>query len=138
MLPVFVYGTLRPGSWNHDRWLAPWLAAPCRPATLPGHALHHHGGLPYVTALVDDGGPVVGDLATLDPARYDAALARLDELEDVAGRHYDRVEVTVMTRGAGTAAARAWVWVAGPRVAAALGPTTVVASGDFLAPGTTT
>jgi periplasmic divalent cation tolerance protein len=128
VLPVFVYGTLRPGSWNHDRCLAPWLAAPCRPATLAGHVLHHHRGLPYLVAA-GDGAPgrlVAGHLADLDPARYDAALATLDDLEDVADRHYDRVEVTIQ------GGASAWVWLAGPRIAAELGPATVVEHGDFL------
>ena len=124
MLPVFVYGTLRPGSWNHDRWLAPWLAAPCRPARLDGYALHHHGGLPYVVAA--PGSSVVGDVAPLDPARYDEAMARLDELEDVAGGHYLKVRVRLH------GGEEAWVYVAGPRVAAALGATTLVDHGDWL------
>jgi periplasmic divalent cation tolerance protein len=125
VLPVFVYGTLRPGSWNHDRWLAPWLAGRCRPAQLAGHALHHHGGLPYV--VPDRGGRVVeGHVADLDRDRYDAAMAKLDELEDVERRHYDRVTVTLV------GGERAWVWVAGPAVAAELGAPTLVAHGDWL------
>ncbi len=127
MLPVFVYGTLRPGSWNHERWLAPWLAGPCRPAVLTGHALHHHDGLPYVVA--SPGTEVAGELAALDPERYDAGLSRLDELEDVERRHYDRVRVDVRTE---LGVEAAWVWVAGPSVAAALGSATRVAAGDFL------
>lgn len=125
MLPVFVYGTLRPGSWNHDRWLAPWLARPCRPAGLAGHALHHHGGLPYLVPDAE-GRVVAGHVADLDPTRYDAALARLDELEDVASRHYDRVAITLV------GGSRAWAWVAGPRVSAELGEATLVEHGDWL------
>ncbi|MBA2281707.1 MAG: gamma-glutamylcyclotransferase [Acidimicrobiia bacterium] len=127
MLPVFVYGTLRTGAWNHERWLQPWLAAPCRLARLPDHALHHHDGLPYVVATA--GAEVAGELATMDPARYDAGLARLDVLEDVEHRHYDRVQVEVRVDGR---TEPAWVWVAGPRVTAELGDSTVVAAGDFL------
>lgn len=126
MLAVFVYGTLRPGSWNHDRWLAPWLAAPCRPGRLDGYALHHLDGLPYVVASAEPDASVRGDVAALDADRYDAAMARLDELEDVAGRHYDKVRVTLAD---GT---DAWVYVAGPRVAARLGHATLVDHGDWL------
>lgn len=115
MAAVFVYGTLRPGSWNHDRWLAPWLTAPCRPARLEGHVLHHLDGLPYI---VPGGGRVVGDLADVP----DDALAHLDVLEDVAGGHYVRVEVPL-----------GWTYVAGPRVAERLGPSTLVDHGDWLA-----
>jgi gamma-glutamylcyclotransferase (GGCT)/AIG2-like uncharacterized protein YtfP len=126
VLPVFVYGTLRPGSWNHDRCLAPWLAGPCRPGQLAGHVLHHHRGLPYLVADADARGVVAGHVADLDPHRHEAALAALDELEDVASRHYDRVEVTLDDGQA------AWAWVAGPRIAAELGSTTLVAHGDWL------
>ena len=125
--PVFVYGTLRPGSWNHDRWLAPWLAAPCRPAQLAGHVLHHLRGLPYLVADATATTPIDGDLADLDPARYDDALAELDGLEDVAGGHLVRVEVELV------GGERAWVYVAGPLVDGLLGPTTAVGHGDWLA-----
>jgi gamma-glutamylcyclotransferase (GGCT)/AIG2-like uncharacterized protein YtfP len=64
--PVFVYGTLRRGSSNHDRWLAPWLAPPCGPARLAGHALQHHGGLPYIVS--DPARVVAGHVADLGPA----------------------------------------------------------------------
>lgn len=121
VLPIFVYGTLRPGSWNHDRWLRPWLARPCRPATLAGYALHHVDGLPYVA--VELGASVVGDVALLADAR---AVAALDELEDVAGGHYERNEVSLVD------GARAWTYVAGRLVAGRLGPDTVVAHGDWL------
>jgi periplasmic divalent cation tolerance protein len=129
-LPVFVYGTLRPGSWNHDRWLAPWLAAPCRPASLRGHALHHHDGLPYLvpdTSVRDD--VVVGDVADVDPDRYDDAMAALDELEGVDIGHLVRVEVELV------GGEPAWAYVAGPLVADALGPDTHVVRGDWLSVG---
>lgn len=126
MLPVFVYGTLRPGSWNHDRCLAPWLARSSRAARLAGHALHHHGGLPYLVPDLGGGRVVEGHVADLDAARYDAAMAALDELEDVAHRHYDRIEVGLV------GGERAWAWIAGPRINADLGPATLVDHGDWL------
>lgn len=124
-LPVFVYGTLRPGGWNHDRWLAPWLALPCRAAVLDGHELHHLDGLPYV--VPGPRGAVVGDVAVLDGVRYDDALAELDRLEGVDCGHYRRVAVDL------DGGERAWVWLAGAAVAARLGEPTLVVGGDWLA-----
>ena len=124
-LGVFVYGTLRPGSWNHGAWIAEFLVGPCRPARLDGFALHHHAGLP---AIVPDAGcSVVGEIADLDPARYDAALRTLDVLEGTAHGHYLRETATVV------GGEEVWLWVAGERVAAALGPATLVHHGDWLA-----
>jgi gamma-glutamylcyclotransferase (GGCT)/AIG2-like uncharacterized protein YtfP len=126
-LPVFVYGTLRPGSWNHDRWLAPWLAGPCRPAHVAGHSLHHLERLPYLVPDPASTTLVRGDVADLDPARYDAAMANLDLLEDVDGGHLVRVAVDTVE------GARAWLYVAGPLVADLLGPGTRLDHGDWLA-----
>lgn len=123
---VFVYGTLRPGGWNHEQWLAPLLAEPTRPARLAGMALHHHDGLPAIVPA-DGGSTVVGDVASLRADGYDEALATLDFLEGTAHDHYRRVAVTVLD------GEDVWVWVAGPVVATALGPDTVVAGGDWLA-----
>ena len=122
---VFVYGTLRPGGWNHEQWLAPLLAGPCRPARLPAMALHHHEGLP---ALVPAGADsvVVGDIAELDADRYDEGLALLDVLESTATDHYRRVRV------AAEGGEPVWVWVAGARLTSELGDHTVVAHGDWL------
>ena len=124
-LGVFVYGTLRPGGWNHERWLAPVLAGVCRPAQLAGMALHHHGGLPYVVPA-ETGRLVTGDVATLVADGYGEALAHLDRLEDTAGDHYRRV--TAETVDGETV----WVWVAGGRVSRELGPDTLVEHGDWL------
>jgi periplasmic divalent cation tolerance protein len=126
-LGVFVYGTLRPGGWNHEQWLAPLLAAPCRPARITGMALHHHDGLPAVVPGATTTAVVHGDVATLRPDGYADALAVLDFLEGTAADHYRRVQVTTDD------GEDVWVWVAGPAVAAALGPETVVAHGDWLA-----
>ena len=122
MLPVFVYGTLRPGSWNHEDWLAPFLTGPCRPGLLAGHALHHLDGLPYVVPDDDMPTPVVGDVAAVAAPGLD----RLDELEDVAGGHYARVEVALVD------GSPVWTYIAGPRIVDRLGPATLVAHGDWL------
>lgn len=125
MRPLFLYGTLRPGSWNHDAWMAPYLASPCRPARVAGMALHHVGGLPYLVSVAD-GSVVLGDLADLDPARYDATLELLDEFEGTHAGHYRRVVVTT------DVGEEAWAWLAGDDLTAAVGASTLVASGDWL------
>ena len=124
MRPLFLYGTLRPGSWNHERWMAPFLASPCRPARVAGMALHHVDGLPYLVA--DAARTVIGDLADLDPARYDDTLELLDEFEGTHAGHYRRVVVT--TEGG----EEAWAWLAGDDLTAATGRETLVPSGDWL------
>lgn len=122
--PLFLYGTLRPGSWNHERWMAPFLARPCRPATLTGYALHLVGGLPYLVATTD--AVVTGDLADLDPDRYESTLALLDEFEGTHDGHYRRVVVTT------DAGEEAWAWLAGDDRTADVGAATLVPSGDWL------
>jgi periplasmic divalent cation tolerance protein len=124
VLGVFVYGTLRPGGWNHDSWLAPLLGGPCRPAMVEGHALHWYEGLP---ALVPEaGGSVVGEIADLAADRYDDGLALLDVLEGTAAGHYRRVTATTVE------GEEVWLWVAGERIASRLGQETLVPHGDWL------
>src|SRR5438094_10472984 len=95
-LPVFVYGTLRPGQGNYSRLLAGRIAAPV-PATLPGHALYGRAlSFPYVVPA--PGHTVVGDLVTPLADLYDGVLDDLDWLEGYrAGQpdasHYVRTRV---------------------------------------------
>lgn len=124
MLPLFLYGTLRPGSWNHRDWMAPHLTGPCRPARVAGMALHHVGGLPYLVAASD--AAVLGDLADLDPDRYESILALLDEFDGTHAGHYRR---TVVVTDDGQ---EAWVWLAGDELAAGVDESTLVPSGDWL------
>ncbi|WP_354643964.1 gamma-glutamylcyclotransferase family protein [Kitasatospora camelliae] len=130
-LPVFVYGTLRPGGRNHRAHLAGRTTA-VRPGTLPGAALHDGPGYPYLVAC--PGRSVHGELVTLDPARYAEVLAALDHLEDCrpdgSGEYVRRrLEVT----GAGGEPEPAWVYLAGAAVEAALRERpALIASGDWL------
>lgn len=130
-LPVFVYGTLRPGRYNH-RVVAGALAA-ASPAVLTGHALYVRG-LPYVVPQPD--AVVVGDLLDLTSQRYTRTLRALDQLEgyreeDPDGSHYVRTRVTVRVDADG-GVRPAWVYLAGPRTTAAMSRRgRQVASGDF-------
>ncbi|GHF06033.1 gamma-glutamylcyclotransferase [Streptomyces morookaense] len=116
-LPVFVYGTLRPGQCNHDLFLRGRTTA-VRPARLHGAVLYEGPGYPY--AVADPAGDVLGEIITLAPADYRHVLAALDVLEnhmpgDPASL-YDRVEREVRLTGSGEAV-RAWVYLAADRVA---------------------
>ncbi|MEU6675859.1 gamma-glutamylcyclotransferase family protein [Streptomyces sp. NPDC046925] len=131
-LPFFVYGTLRPGEPNHGAYLRGRSAAEA-PARLTGAVLYEGPGYPY---LVEDpgGGQVRGELITALPSAYERLLADLDVLEVCAPGDprnlYDRVvrEVTLLDG----AAARAWVYVAAPRVAARLRASgAVIGGGDW-------
>ncbi len=122
-LPFFVYGTLRPGEYNHDLFLHGRTAAE-QPARLPGAVLYDGPGYPYA---VEQPGPadssVAGDVLTAAPGEYGELLAVLDRLEEytVPGHPrnvYERVERDVLLPG-GTPV-RAWVYVAAPAVAGRL------------------
>ncbi|WP_455357357.1 gamma-glutamylcyclotransferase family protein [Streptomyces sp. SYSU K217416] len=117
-LPFFVYGTLRPGQYNHDLFLRGRTAAE-EPARLAGALLYDGPGFPYVVEERTGGGAVVGDLVTAAPAEYGEVLSVLDTLEEFYGSGhplnvYDRVARDAV-RPDGTAV-RAWVYVAAPRV----------------------
>ncbi|MEW1694939.1 gamma-glutamylcyclotransferase family protein [Streptomyces sp. NPDC093249] len=119
-LPFFVYGTLRPGAYNHDRLLLGRTGAE-EAARLPGALLHDGPGYPYA---VPGAGTVVGTLVTAGPGAYAGLLDALDRMEGDAG--YERVarEVLRVRDGGGT---RAWVYLAAPGTP--LGP--LIASGDW-------
>ncbi|MER8047900.1 gamma-glutamylcyclotransferase family protein [Streptomyces sp. NPDC094032] len=119
-LPFFVYGTLRPGAYNHDRFLLGRTGAE-EDAVLPGALLHDGPGYPFA---VPGEGRVAGALLTAAPGRYGELLGVLDRLEEPAG--YERVVREVVRSGDGVCVP-AWVYVAAP--GAPLGP--VIASGDW-------
>ena len=125
-LPVFVYGTLRPGRGNYG-WALSGRTVNEEPATLAGAVMHHGPGFPYV---VTGDGVVVGDLIEVDPAAYDDVMASLDALEGYRPARrsnlYDRVVTSVRTA---TGPRKAWVYLAA-RVPA--GP--LVASGEWPGP----
>ncbi len=78
-LPVFVYGTLRPGQKNYPRLLQGRTLREF-PARVHGRLYFvSNGGYPYV--LPEDG-TVWGDLVELEPEHYDETLQELDLLEE--------------------------------------------------------
>ncbi|MFG2497134.1 gamma-glutamylcyclotransferase family protein [Streptomyces sp. NPDC048441] len=131
----FVYGTLRPGESNHDLYLRGRVAAE-EPARLAGAVLYEGPGYPYLVEEPERGGPPVrGELITALPSAYERLLAELDVLEEYAPGDprnlYERVvrDVTLLD---GTKA-RAWVYVAAPRVAAGLRASgAVIGGGDWV------
>lgn len=120
-LPFFVYGTLRPGAYNHDRFLAGRIGAEAD-AVLDGAVLYDGPGYPYVVPA--EKGRVVGTLLTPAPGAYGELFGLLDRLELPVG--YERVAKDVVRTGDGARVA-AWVFLAGPD--APLGP--VIESGDW-------
>lgn len=114
-LPFFVYGTLRPGEPNHDRYLRGRIRSE-EPGRLAGAVLYDGPGYPY--AVEEPGGEVCGELVDALPEAYGGLLHTLDELEEFVPCDprslYQRV-VRDVTRADGTAV-RAWVYVAGPTV----------------------
>ncbi|MFE5591916.1 divalent cation tolerance protein CutA [Streptomyces sp. NPDC056549] len=120
-LPFFVYGTLRPGAYNHDRFLAGRIGTEAD-AVLHGAVLHDGPGYPYVVPA--DEGRVVGTLLTPSAGDYGELFGLLDRLELPVG--YERVAKDVVRVRDG-ARVSAWVFLAAPD--APLGP--VIESGDW-------
>ncbi|MEU1625193.1 gamma-glutamylcyclotransferase family protein [Streptomyces sp. NPDC020096] len=131
-LPVFVYGTLRPGEANHPRLLRGRTTAET-PAVLAGALLYEGPGYPYA---VDDpgGGEIRGELIDPLPEAYEAVLADLDRLEEYVpgapGNLYERVVREV--RPAAGDVRRAWVYLAAPATTRTLRANGVrIADGDW-------
>jgi gamma-glutamylcyclotransferase (GGCT)/AIG2-like uncharacterized protein YtfP len=108
-LPVFVYGTLRPGQKNYPHYLQGRTLRE-EPARCRGRIYFlPEGGYPYLTSAT---GEVRGDLMTLSPQTYEQTLAALDELEeyypqDEPGSIYLRRVAMVAV---GDRQVRAWVY----------------------------
>lgn len=129
-LPIFVYGTLRPGERNH--FLVEPALVEVQAAEMAGLELWHMGPYPMATEGL---GRVRGELLTLDAEQYPATLARLDELESVnphapttPGGLYWRARRTVILPGCGISSPLAWVYLAD---AAQAGQGTRIGSGDW-------
>jgi gamma-glutamylcyclotransferase (GGCT)/AIG2-like uncharacterized protein YtfP len=109
ILPVFVYGTLRPGYGNWEGSLK-HAHQHVMPAELCGMRLvaRIDAFFPYlVTCDADE--VVTGDLVFIKPALYHRVLGQLDRLEGTP-THYERVQCTVECK-LGTVTA--WAYKAG-------------------------
>lgn len=135
-LPVFVYGTLKPGYSNHEATLA-GVVAHVDAGELAGYELRTSGRdggpFPYLLRNDDSGSVVFGSVLYIEPAAYDAVLRRLDRLEgcfpnDPARSHYTRERVVVEV-GGGTV--ECWVYLAGPWAQADADRLHLVVGGDW-------
>ncbi len=136
-LPVFVYGTLRPGHWNYRGFLEGRTEAEA-PATLPGGRMWD-GGFPYV-AETEGGGTIVGILIDVKRREWDGVRHRLDGLEgfDPAGgreNHYTRQARSVTAADGSTRIA--WVYFAAPETVSRIEARglPVIPSGDWAEDG---
>lgn len=114
-LPVFVYGTLRPGHGNYRQLLAGRTIRET-PATVSGLALYGCG-IPY--AVPTQGATTVGALIHVDASVYAQVLHDLDSLEGYRPHrpdrsHYVRASWIVATDNGDLA--EAWIYLAGPHV----------------------
>jgi gamma-glutamylcyclotransferase (GGCT)/AIG2-like uncharacterized protein YtfP len=93
MLPVFVYGTLRPGRGNDRLWQCKATHHHDGEAMARGYRLVHNGAYPYAIPAPDEF--AVGCLLRPLWTKYREVVAEMDRLEGVAYDHYKRVAVTV-------------------------------------------
>ncbi|MFN8482927.1 MAG: gamma-glutamylcyclotransferase family protein [Anaerolineae bacterium] len=126
-LPLFVYGTLRPGGAAFGR-IALFVRGIER-ARLPSHDLYDLGAYPMA---LPGAGVVVGELLTLHSETYTYALHRLDRYEGYDAAQDDglylRRRVTVTT--AEGQAVAAWTYLG---TAESIADRPPIPSGDWLA-----
>ncbi|BCR03826.1 gamma-glutamylcyclotransferase [Desulfuromonas versatilis] len=109
-LPIFVYGTLRPGEKNYPRFLKGRTIAERR-GSVEGRLYYvAEGGYPY---LLPEPGRVWGELLELAAGSYAETLAALDGLEEYDPRNepdsvYLRRQTLVTIEG--EERVRAWVY----------------------------
>ncbi|MFF7050018.1 gamma-glutamylcyclotransferase [Streptomyces griseorubiginosus] len=131
-LPVFVYGTLRPGQCNHDDYLAGRYRQAV-PAIAPGHVMYAQD----VPIVSDGDSSVTGDLIFLRSEVYDDTLRRLDRLEGTADSGgpglYCRVIRAVLTVRSDGGGVDAWIYHATPATQQRFHGAPRVLSGDWLA-----
>jgi gamma-glutamylcyclotransferase (GGCT)/AIG2-like uncharacterized protein YtfP len=138
-LPFFFYGTLKPGGVNYLRYQLAEVLVDELPATLDRAALYTDGTYPVAMLLADarPSDQVQGFLMTLADAEYARLLGELDDLEeyrpDAPLEQSWFVRRVAAVRLSSGALVDAWMYEAGPRVAAqiAAGALTRIDSGDW-------
>ncbi|NTU81043.1 MAG: gamma-glutamylcyclotransferase [Chloroflexales bacterium] len=127
-LPLFVYGTLRPGQPNYARYLGGQTAAEA-PATLVGAALFTEGPYPFLVTAPDMLRPddmVRGAIIALRPPVYQLVMADLDDLEGyIEGDTHNLYERIALEVATAEGPRRAWVYVAGA------GPLALIRAGEL-------
>lgn len=93
-LPIFVFGTLRPGCGNDHVYRGLAVSNLDGLATLADHRLVSNGAFPY--CIPAEGETTTGALIITTAGMWPEAMAAMDLLEGVP-MHYDRVECTVTT-----------------------------------------
>lgn len=100
-LPIFVYGTLRPGHGNARLWRGVAGAEFDGSCYVVGYALVSNGGFPYMVPAA--AAQTTGALITPAVDQYDHVLARMDALEGYRPgsphNHYERITVSVVVPG---------------------------------------
>lgn len=134
-LPVFVYGTLRPGQHNFS--LMADAADAAAAGRLSGVGVYGADrGFPYAAEHADPEAVAVGDVVWLrDGEAGDKARASLDWLEGFdsdapSGSHYERVARDVVTEAGPV---RAWVYLARGSARAQLVESDRIVAGDWVA-----
>jgi gamma-glutamylcyclotransferase (GGCT)/AIG2-like uncharacterized protein YtfP len=110
-LPIWCYGTLRPGGGNDALWRDVGQARHDGTCYVVGHKLVG-SYIPYLVPQV--GAQTVGTLVVPDVGFYHQVLHSLDQLEGHPN-HYTRRETPVLVKvGDGTELVTAWAYHAGP------------------------
>jgi gamma-glutamylcyclotransferase (GGCT)/AIG2-like uncharacterized protein YtfP len=122
-LPIFVYGTLKPGESNYAAYLEGCCVA-TRPATMPHAALFSDGTYPYLmtdSRAVRPEDTAYGVLVEIASEQFAQTLERLDWLEDYKPNSpwsmYERVVGIAYTDDGPV---QAWTYVGGPQSLAAI------------------
>jgi gamma-glutamylcyclotransferase (GGCT)/AIG2-like uncharacterized protein YtfP len=135
-LPVFVYGTLRAGQANWQRYLAGKTLSE-HPAIAPKHKMFSTN-YAYVTDAPDY--QVIGELMLIRPDCYAQVMHDLDRLEDYAPHDlehslYVRVQREVLITDQEPRVCRAWIYHLNPRRRAMFSEADLVPHGDWLRRG---
>ncbi len=134
-LPFFVYGTLRAGEGNWERYLKGRTIAQI-PARLPAHKMYVDM-YPFITNATD-GSQVIGELVYVEEENYRPVLKDLDKLEGYeaatdSGWYLRVVREVELTDEAGQSnRVRAWVYHGGPEVISGMDESQRVRDGDWL------
>jgi gamma-glutamylcyclotransferase (GGCT)/AIG2-like uncharacterized protein YtfP len=135
-LPIFVYGTLRLGQPNYERYLAKaGSILQIQTGFVTSARLYNFGPYPglLLDPNIDETKRVYGEVMWLNPLHYQALMHELDELEGLAEGLYERHPhlVFVGTNSTPTPV-QAWVYTIGPILAGQYNESDLIFEGDWL------